>query len=110
MILDYFDAKHRRQSQVATIALSSGEQLKVKLHEILSAGYSWEIEEQPQGLELEGRDSYPENPDRTREFVGGADIVEFTFSAAEVQGQLLLEYSRPWESMPALYQIQIQIN
>ncbi len=83
------------------MTLKVGQTLFVELKSIPTAGYVWNIKEQPAFLELAGETQRPTNPEVQNQpgYTGGNHYLGFRFKAtAAGTGTLYLEEGRPWES------------
>ncbi len=83
------------------VALAAGETLRVELETIPTAGYTWQIVEKPDFLELTGENTRATNPALQEQpgFTGGNHYMSFDLKAsAPGTGVVKLTEGRPWES------------
>lgn len=87
------------------VSVSEGQTLRLELESIPTAGYSWQILEKPDFLELTGEGSRPTNPALQNQpgFVGGNHYQSFDLKASAAgTGVIKLKESQPWdETTPA---------
>lgn len=85
----------------AEVALPVGQTLRVELETIPTAGYTWQIVEKPDFLELTGENTRATNPALQEQpgFTGGNHYMSFDFQASVPgSGILRLSEGRAWES------------
>ncbi|PKP81197.1 MAG: hypothetical protein CVT79_11055 [Alphaproteobacteria bacterium HGW-Alphaproteobacteria-18] len=83
------------------ISLPAGETLRIELETIPTAGYVWQIVEQPDFLELTGENTRATNPalQSLPGFTGGNHYMSFDLKAsAEGTGVVKMTEGRPWET------------
>ena len=83
------------------VALAAGETLRVELETIPTAGYTWQIVEKPDFLELTGENTRATNPALQEQpgFTGGNHYMSFDLKASVPgTGILRLSEGRAWES------------
>ncbi len=84
----------------AAVTVEVGGRFTLALQSIPTAGYVWQVIEQPEGLALVGEATRPTDPARQNQpgFTGGNHWMDFTFEAqAPFTGALRLVEARPWE-------------
>lgn len=82
------------------VSVPAGQTLRLELESIPTAGYSWQILEKPDFLELTGENSRPTNPALQGQpgFTGGNHYLSFDLKAlSEGTGVLKLKESQPWD-------------
>ncbi len=82
------------------VSVPAGQTLRLELESIPTAGYSWQIVEKPDFLELTGENSRPVNPamQNLPGFVGGNHYLSFDLKALSAgTGVLKLKESQPWD-------------
>ena len=79
-----------------SIAVAVGEEFEIRLQGNPSAGYVWELDSLPEGIELSGSESVPPDPANKP---GDPSTQVFRFGSRE-SGEKVLEFvlKRPWES------------
>jgi inhibitor of cysteine peptidase len=83
-----------------TVELSVGDTLRVELESIPTAGYIWQVADQPDFLLLTGENTRPTDPDFQNRpgITGGDHYMAFDFTAeAAGTAELRLVEGRPWE-------------
>jgi len=83
-----------------TVELSVGDTLRVELESIPTAGYIWQVADQPDFLLLKAEGTRPTDPDFQNQpgVTGGNHYLAFDFTAeAAGTAELRLVEGRPWE-------------
>lgn len=83
-----------------TVELSVGDTLRVELESIPTAGYIWQVKDQPDFLLLTAENTRPTDPDFQNQpgVTGGNHYMAFDFTAeAAGKAKLRLVEGRPWE-------------
>jgi len=97
MIVDLTSGSTAERTELEReIKLPAGSQLEVRLREIPSTGYVWELSASPECVELQNQELRPLDVDRDPETVGGASAVCFQLKVSEGEGQLVFTLRRPW--------------
>mgnify|MGYP003633150626 FL=1 len=82
------------------VEMHVGQTLRIELESIPTAGYVWEIQDQPDFLELVGENTRPTNPEFQNQpgVTGGNHYLSFDLAAvAPGSATLHLIEHRPWE-------------
>jgi len=84
----------------SAVAMRVGQTLRVELETIPTAGYVWEIEDQPDFLELVAENTRPTHPEVQNQegFTGGNHFMAFDLQAtAPGKATIKMLNHRPWE-------------
>jgi len=83
-------------SKGGTVEVAPGDVLRVDLASNRSTGFSWQVQQLPAGLAIEGEAIYV--PDASgRAGAGGVEQWRFAVGPEATDGTLIMRYGRPWE-------------
>ena len=97
----------------SAVALRVGQTLRVELETIPTAGYVWEIENQPDFLELVAENTRPTHPEVQNQegFTGGNHFMAFDLKAtAPGRATLKMLNHRPWEGGDEIGKYHIDVT